>query len=681
MKQLLYFTLVAFSIAAYGTNLEADKNLQNLERRDQITEEITVWGQGISLLGSADSASQGLVGYSDLATRPLLRVGELVEVVPGMVATQHSGSGKANQYFLRGMNLDHGTDFSVHFEGVPVNFRTHAHGQGYLDINFVIPELVETINYRKGTYYADVGDFSGAGSASFKTYDRLEKGFAEISAGEYSYQRLVLANSFDLNHGSLLIGGEMQYQDGPWKLEEEVEKYNGLLKYSVQVGDVEAQIIGTVYHNSWNATDQIPSREVVAGRLSRFGFIDPDIGGKTERYSLIGKAKWRDFDATLYAVHYQLNLFSNPTYFQEDPINGDEIEQADKRQVYGGMLRFERETQIFSYGVRPKAGVEFRYDDIEKASLYQTSARTRTSALIDDKVEELSFSAFAEAEIFWSDRLRTTLGLRADYYDWDVQVNIPGNEGDSGAGSDSIISPKFSTAYNLADKTEIYISYGEGFHSNDVRGVEVLDNPVEALVKIEGAELGIRSEFIEDLKFTVAAFWLETDSELIFVGDAGTTEPSEGAERYGIELSAFWQPIDWLVFDLTAAKTKARFKKLPSGEDHVPDAHEFVAGAGVTATMVNGITGSLRVRHFGSAPLNEADSVSKDSTTLVNLGLSYNFGDLEVGLDILNLLDTEANDIEFLFESQLPGEVEPVEDTHFHPVAPRSLRASLRYKF
>lgn len=679
MKLHLHIAIWSLTVVASSTTLAVDKKTDNPELSSM--EEMTVWGRSISLLGSADSASQGIVGYSDFSTRPLLRVGELVEVIPGMVATQHSGAGKANQYFLRGMNLDHGTDFSVHFEGVPVNFRTHAHGQGYLDINFMIPELVETVSYRKGTYYADVGDFSGAGSAAFKTYDRLEKGFLEVAAGEDGYQRIVAADSFDIGQASLLIGAEVQYQDGPWELAEDTEKYNAIIKYTRQVGDTSTQFIATAYKNSWNATDQIPLREVNAGRLSRFGFIDPDLGGATERYNLIGKAKIGNFDATLYATHYELNLFSNPTYFQEDPINGDEIEQADKRQVYGGSLTYQGQTQLSDYQIIPKAGVEFRYDDIADTNLYKTVARNRIGTLIDDQVKELSASAFAEAEFFWSERLRTTIGFRADYYDWDVTAQAPGSQNNSGKGSDSIFSPKISMAYKITNKEELYASYGEGFHSNDVRGVEVQNNPVEALVKIDGAEIGFRSESIDNLKLTVAAFFLETESELIFVGDAGTTEPSNGAKRYGVELSAFWQPINWLVFDLTAAKTKARFKNLPSGADHVPDAHEFVAGAGITATLDNGFTGSFRIRHFGEAPLNETDSIRKDATTLANLGLSYNIGEVKIGLDVLNIFDSKADDIEYFFESQLPGEANSVEDIHFHSVIPRTIRASIRYQF
>ena len=644
-------------------------------------EEMLVWGRDLSQLGKAQSASQGLVGYADISTRPLLRVGELVEVMPGMVATQHSGSGKANQYFLRGMNLDHGTDFSVHFEGVPVNFRTHAHGQGYLDINFIIPELVETIAYRKGTYYADVGDFSAAGTAAFKTYDRLDKGFAEVSVGEDGYQRLVAADSVSVGQGTLLWGGELQYQDGPWELEEDVEKVNALLKYTGHIGKFNTQFIATAYSNSWNSTDQIPLREVQAGRLSRFGFIDPDLGGKTNRYSLIAKASSDVIDANLYGVRYHLDLFSNPTYFLEDRINGDEIVQVDRRDIYGGSLHYQDTAEIFGLPAKSRLGVEFRYDDIDKANLYQTISRRPVTALIDDSVEELSTSVFAETEIFWNDQLRTTAGIRYDYYNWDVSASAPGSQGDSGSGSDSLVSPKFSMAYAYSEHSELYASYGRGFHSNDVRGVEVQDNPVEALVKIDGAELGWRTEVFKDIKLTIAAFYLDTDSELIFVGDAGTTEPSDGAKRIGIELEAFWQISDWLVFDITAAKTRARFKDLPSGQDHVPDAHEVVAGAGLTATMPNGFTGSLRVRHFGEAPLDEADSVSKDSTTLVNLGMSYETGPVTFGVDVLNLFDSQSNDIEFLFESQLQSESAPVEDRHFHPVAPRSLRASIRYQF
>jgi len=658
-----------------------EQSLTTQAQTNDTLEEVIVWGRGISQLGKAGSASQGLVGYADFSTRPMLRVGELVEVMPGMVATQHSGSGKANQYFLRGMNLDHGTDFTVNFEGMPVNFRSHAHGQGYLDINFIIPEVIETVDYRKGTHYADSGDFSAAGSATFKTYDRLAQGFTELSVGEDGYERLVFANSHDLDRGTLLYAAELHNQDGPWELPEDTQKRNALVKYSTEIGPLTAQIIATAYTNSWNATDQIPQREVLEGRLSRFGYIDPSIGGETSRFSLIGKLSNEHLSASAYAVSYELNLFSNPTYFQEAPVEGDQIEQEDKRQIYGGSINYQNEVSLLGHRVIPNIGAEFRYDDIEDTNLFKTTGRQRSHALINDSVKELSLSAFAEAEIHWNDRLRSKVGLRADYYDWDVIAKVPADIANSGTGDDTILSPKFSMAYALADHTEVYASYGQGFHSNDVRGVEVETNPVEGLVKIDGAELGLRSEGIEGLNLTLALFRLETDSELIFVGDAGTTEPSDGAERYGLEVSAFWQMNDWLVLDLTAAKSKASFKGKPSGEDHVPDAHEIVAGAGVTATLDNGFVGSLRVRHFGAAPLDESDSVRKDATTLVNLGLSYGIGKIDLGLEVLNVLNTEANDIEFLFESQLENEVSPVEDIHFHPVAPRSVRASLRYSF
>lgn len=681
--KLYLLPLTCSLLATLSNTAIADDSLQpdsKIEKNPSI-EEVLVWGRAFSLLGSADSASEGLVGYADFSTRPMLRVGELVEVIPGMVATQHSGSGKANQYFLRGMNLDHGTDFSVAFEGAPVNFRSHAHGQGYLDINFIIPEIVETISFRKGTYYADTGDFSGAGSSAIKTYDRLEQGFVKLIAGEDGYQRMVSAGSVDFQNSSLLMAAEIHYQDGPWKLPEDTGKHNFLLKYSTTSDNYQAQIIATAYRNSWNATDQIPQREVDAGRLSRFGYIDKDIGGETSRYSLIAKASTENLEATLYSVAYKLNLFSNPTYFLENRSSGDQIEQADTRMIYGGSLRYQTEASLLGMHITSKAGIEFRYDDISDTNLFKTTARRRDYALIDDEVKELSGSAYAEIEFLLTKSLRTTLGLRADHFKWDVNANVTADKENSGEGTDSIVSPKFTAAYALNKDTELYLSYGQGFHSNDVRGVEVANDPVDALVQIDGAEIGFRSEALKDVNINVAAFWLDTASELIFVGDAGTTEPSDGAKRFGAELSAFWQISDGLVFDLTAAKTKARFKGKPSGEDYIPDAHEFVAGAGLVLTGNNGITGSIRLRHFGSAPLDETDSIKKDSTTLVNLGLTYDFGDISFGLDVLNLFDAEANDIEFLFASQLENETEAVEDIHFHPVAPRSLRASARYQF
>lgn len=658
------------------------------ETGDEYREEVLVWGRGIEMMGNADSASHGIVGHADFSTRPMLRVGELVEVVPGMIATQHSGPGKANQYFLRGMNLDHGSDFAGYFEGMPVNFRSHAHAAGYLDLNFMIPEIIETVEFHKGPYYAELGDYSAAGAAYFRTYDYLERGFIEGIAGSEDYYRLVGGNSHELGAGNLLYAGEVLFRDGPWELPQDLEKYNAVIKYTGILHGIESRLMATFYTSSWNSTDQIPLREVERGNLTRFGFIDPALGGKSTRINFISNFMLKNTDIKLYATRYKLNLFSNPTYYLIDPVNSDQIEQEDNRWVLGGSVRYERESSWFQRYIDTRFGADLRYDDVNELNLFNTTGyRRRIGVAREDEVVETSLGLFGEAEILWNNNLRTTLGLRADFYDWDVHARINAN---SGSGSDYVISPKFALAWILAEDYEVYANYGQGFHSNDVRGAEIEVDPVsklpadtvDVLVKAQGAELGIRSEILDGLKLTLAGFWMDLDSELLFVGDAGTSQPNEATRRFGVEFSGFWEVKDWLVLDATAAWTRARFRNAPPGQDHIPDAHKTVFGAGITIVHPGGFTGSLRMRHFGDAPLTEDASVHKGSTTLLNLGLSYEMTEhVEIGVDVLNLLDNKGDDIEFYFESRLKNEPSPVEDFHFHPVESIAARASIRYKF
>ena len=653
---------------------------------EELVEEVVVWGRAIDLMGTADSASQGVVGYADFSTRPIMRVGELVEVVPGMIATQHSGPGKANQYFLRGMNLDYGSDFSARFDGMPVNMRSHAHATGYLDLNFMFPEIIETVEYRKGPYYADVGDFSAAGGAAFKTYDRLDQNFAEFQAGTEDDYRFVGGYGHDLGGGDLILAVEYFVRDGPWVLEQDLNKVNALVKYTRKYPDFDVRLSALAYDAEWNSTNQIPLRAVENGSTPRFGFIDPDLGGDSSRYSLIASASSENFDISAYVSYYEMNLINNPTYFLNDPVNGDEFEQEDQRWIYGLTATYPTEVEIAGYSSSPRIGLEVRYDDVSEVNLFNTVARRRIGTVREDTVEELSISLFGDIEVNLSDRLRATLGLRWDYFDFEVDALRLVN---SGSDSDSLLQPKFGLGYAVSDRMEIYANYGIGFHSNDVRGAVIAVDPVtgaaadsvDTLVEAEGAEAGIRTEFIDGLVATLAAFWLELDSELLFVGDAGTSEPNEATRRYGVELAAFWNVNDWLVLDVAVTKTEGEFKGLPDGEDHIPDAHGFTASAGVTVLTGDGWTGSLRLRHFGDAPLTKDDSVSKDASTLVNLGVSRKLGDFELGLEVLNLLDTDEDDIAYFFESQLAGEPQPVEGIHFHPAEERAIKVSIKYAF
>ena len=652
------------------------------ETEAAVLEEVVVWGRAEAQAGSATSASEGLVGYADFETRPLQRPGELVEVVPGMVATQHSGEGKANQYFLRGMNLDHGTDFSAWFEGMPLNLRAHAHGQGYLDLNFLIPEVVSTVRYAKGPYSADRGDFSTAGTATFSVYDRLDDPFVELSGGDGHYGRLVAAGSRPFGGGDLLGAAELQHNDGPWDLPGHVDKTNLLTRWSGMWRGHDASVTLMAYDNSWNSTDQVPERLVAAGRIGRFGFVDPTLGGASSRTSVVAHLEGDALSAGAYAGRYKLNLFGNFTYFLEDPEHGDQHEQVDRRVIYGAhLMRAFAISEAWSVRV----GADLRYDDVRQADLYRTVRRVRSGVIREDAVGWGSAGVFAETEAHVSAALRLTAGLRMDRYLFDVRARNPAN---AGRGGDTNVIANLGLALALNERLEAYANWGQGFHSNDARGRTISVDPVsgdavepvELFVDQQGAEVGLRVEGWSRLAATVAWFWLESDSELLFVGDSGATEPGDASKRTGVEVNAFWQVDGSWTVDLLASFVDSAFRGVPRGLDHIPNAHGRVVGAGVTYASAGGWTGSVRVRHFGDAPLVEDGSVTHVATTLVNGGLAYDFGRLQLGLEVFNLFDAEHHDIAYYFESRLKGAAGPVEDVHFHPVDPLSVRVSVRWK-
>ena len=548
-----------------------------------IDEEIIVYGRAQHHIGTAATASEGVVGYADYHLPPLLRVGELVEAVPGMVATQHSGTGKANQYFLRGFNLDHGTDFSAHLDGVPINMRSHGHGQGYLDLNFIIPELVETAVYRKGVYHAEKGDFSSAGSVDFAYQEHLPETLLQVTLGEHGYARGMAAGSVDVGDNVFTGAVDATLYDGPWQLDEDLEQIKFHLGVGFGIGHAKARVAVHGYDGRWDATDQIPRRAVRAGQVHRTGFIDPHLGGDTRRFAVTAQADAERWRIGAYRVGYDFTLFSNFTYLLDDPVLGDEFEQRDRRSVRGLWLHGDTNTWLGELPVAFRWGAEARLDDIDEVGLYGTDARVRTHVLRRDRVEEASVGAYGELEVQLAERLRAVLGLRADYYDWDVSALRPE---DDTAGDDSLASPKASVAYRIRDGLEAYGSWGRGFHSNDVR-VRGNRGRVDVLAASEGAELGLRFEPGPSFNATLIGFWLELDSELVYVGDAGVTEPSGASSRKGLELAGFWQARDWLT--LNAAYT-ASDAELESGEE-IPGAVERTFSAGANARIVKSAEG------------------------------------------------------------------------------------------
>ena len=648
--------------------------------------EIIVYGRGINLLGVADSGSQGVVGYKDFQNRPLARVGELLETIPGFIATQHSGEGKANQYFLRGFNLDHGTDFAGFVDGVPVNMRSHGHGQGYMDFNFMIPELVERIDFRKGPYYADVGDFSAAGTANFTTYDTLPAPFVDLTVGQFGYVRGVAAGSTEIGGGSLLVAGLAAYNDGPWVLNSDLHAYHGLLKYSQGSGDRRWGVQFGGYTSRWNSTDQVPQRAIDSGLIDRLGNIDDTLGGQTTRL-------WAAADATLgtasfsaYAVNYKFRLTSNFTYFLNDPVNGDQFQQVDRRNIYGGKLAKYWQVNLAGLPTVLTIGGDTRYDNIGTVGLYHSIAGVRAATVRQDSVREFSIAGYVQAAVHLTPNLRAVVAVRGDHYGYRVNSSIPEN---SGTGTQTIASPKVTLAWRVAEPVELYANYGSGFHSNDARGAAISIDPntlepaapVELLVRARGGEVGARYN-AGRFNATLVGFLLDLDSELLFTGDGGTTEPNPASRRYGAEFAGFWRPTDALTLDLSAAWTHARFRGVEAGQDRIPNAVTSVLSAGGSYDFGKGFTSTLRVRHFSSAPLIEDGSRFSQPTTIVNLGGYYTRGRLRLALDLYNLFDAHDADITYFYASRLPGEpAEGIDDYHIHPVEPRQLRGSVRVSF
>lgn len=653
-------------------------------------EETIVTGRRQVLVGEARSASEGVIGQMDLAIRPLLRPGDVLEAVPGLIVTQHSGSGKSNQMFLRGFNLDHGTDFATWIDGMPVNMRSHGHGQGYTDVNFLIPETIQQMSFVKGPYHAELGDFSSAGGVRIETFEQMPDQRLTFAAGGNGFGRVLAMGGMALGEMTLSGAFEGQVYDGPWRdIEEDVEKINGLVKLAGSDESSNWSASAMFYDNSWNSADQIPERAVEQRLIDELGSIDESLGGDTHRYSLSGQYRYQDESHrsqwNAYAIDYEMTLWSNFTYLLDNPVDGDQFQQRDDRSIYGASYqRFwvGGQEEHFHHSL----GVELRYDDVDTVGLYRTLRRQRLGTVREDSLEQGSVGLYYELAWRFADNWRAVLGLRGGFYWFDVDADNPANAGDD---SDEIYSPKASLIYAFSETTEAYLSAGYGFHSNDARGVvQTVDPvsgdavaPVDPLVESKGAEVGFKTQWKPGWNSSLALWYLELDSELLFVGDAGATEPSRGSERWGVELNNFWALNDVWSLEADVAWTDAQFSDSAPEGDEIPGALETVVSGAISAQYPSGWFGSLRARYFDGAPLVEDGSVESDGSTMVNLALGWTGGNWRVQADVLNLLDSEDHDIDYFYGSRLPGEpASGVEDVHYHVFEPRQLRVSVSYR-
>jgi outer membrane receptor protein involved in Fe transport len=673
-------------------------------------------------------ASQLTVSGEEINARPVTRPAEVLEAVPGLIVTQHSGEGKANQYFLRGYNLDHGTDLAIYVDGVPVNMRTHAHGQGYADLNWLIPETINAMEVKKGPYFADEGDFSSVGAVHIGLIDRTVKGLAQMTAGSFGYRRLLGMDSVKLGDGTLLVVGEAGTTNGPWNNPDNVRKLNGLVRYSQGTATDGVSVTAMAYANKWNSTDQVPQRAIDSGLIGRFGAEDASDGGNSNRFALSARVAQSDdvgsWKANAYVVKSQLDLFSNFTYFLDNPVLGDQFHQHDDRLMAGVNISRTLNGSFAGLPMQTTIGLQSRYDAIDLA-LTRTFQRSFLSNVRSDKVGEGSVGVFAETNVRWTDWLRTIAGWRGDYYGADVTSQF--NANNSGRANAAIGSPKLRVVFGPFNKTEFFLGAGYGMHSNDARGATTTEDPADPanklspsplLVRTKGAEVGVRSKLIPDLETSLSVFILDQDSEILFSGDAGDTSATRASRRYGFELTNRYRPKSWIDIDADLAMTHARFRGtdpdqadvyaslagFPEAQignapgNYIPNAPAMIASAGITLGEKTGWFGGARWRYIGSSPLTEDNAFRSNPTSIVNARLGYRTENgWRIQLDVLNLFDTRANQITYAYGSLLktdtlynlcaanaaPAAVcaNGVMDRVLHPVEPMAFRVTMAGAF
>lgn len=649
---------------------------------------VTVEASRTSQLGLADTANQGSITGRELELRTVYRPAEILEATPGLIVGQHSGEGKAGQYYLRGFNLDHGTDLATYVDEMPVNQRSHAHGQGWTDLNFLIPEVVGRMDYSKGPYSARLGDFASAGSVTVNYANRLADNVFSLSGGQNAYGRAALAASTAVGAGSLLYALESVHNNGPYTRGDNYRKVNGVLRYSVGAAGNGWSVTAMSYHGRWNATDQIPLRAVQDGSIGRFDAIDNTDGGAAARSSL--SATWRSTTAeagaklNAYVIRNRLDLFSDFTYYMDDPVNGDQFGQPDRRVTSGlGASYTWRNLPVLGQAGDWTLGLTGQNDNVFNG-LNHTRAQQVLSITRQDHIVESSAAVYLENATRWYDGLRSVAGVRTDRYRFNVKSNLADN---SGTASAQLVSPSLSLIFSPLDRTELYLNLGKGFHSNDGRGtVAKVDvktgealTPVPGLVQSKGQEVGLRTELLPRMQTALSLYRLDFNSELTYIGDSGTTEAGRPSRRYGVEISNYYKILPWLSFDVDAAYAHARSRDHDAlAGDYIEDAVEGVGQLALTVDKYGPWSGALRLRYFGPRPLTPDNSVRSRSSFTMNGHVAYQLTPkLRLLLEAFNIANRKVSEIDYFYSSRRRGEAAPVDDVHFHPSESRSLRAAL----
>ena len=672
---------------------------------------------------SYTAASSAVAREFDILVRPTRSAQELLQLAPGLVTAQHAGGGKAEQIFLRGFDADHGTDVAIAVDGVPVNMVSHGHGQGYADLHFLIPDVVQRVDVSKGPYAPAIGNFATAGAVTFTTRDHLEHNLVRVEGGAFNSANVTALLQIPSAgpHQGAYLAGQFSRTDGPFEVPQDFARFNVFGKFHTHLGDdARLAVTASGFSSAWDASGQIPARAVRRGLVGRFGAIDDSEGGTTGRrdVNLVYEAgsDARELRLQAYVTRYDFKLFSNFTFFLEDPDRGDMIEQTDQRQIGGmtGTYRFAH--QLLAAPATATLGGGFRADDIDVA-LWRSPSRVRLERRVDAGIAERNFSLWGQEELTLSPRIRLQLGLRWDYFTFDVDDRLEGTPGElpraSGFAQQSLLSPKASLVVSPAPALDLFLNAGSGFHSNDARDVVLgrrvadltralrregadddaiaerlaalsLDpahRPAETLPRALGGEIGVRARPAPRLSVAAAGWLLDLEREFVYVGDGGFTELSGRSRRYGVDVEARLGLSSWLSADADLSLSRGVFRDEPPGADGIPLAPRVTSVGGLTVLHPRGFEGSLRYIHVGDRPANEEGSVTAHGYTVLNLLAAFRVRSLRLHVAVENLVDVDWNEAQFDTRSRLPGEAAPVSELHFTPGNPRNLRAGVSLHF
>jgi len=623
----------------------------------------------------------------DLITSPVNSSQEILRKVPGLFIGQHAGGGKAEQLFLRGFDIDHGTDIGISVDGLPVNMVSHAHGQGYADLHFLIPETVERLDFGKGPYYADQGNFNTAGYVNFQTKDQLDNSQISVEAGRFNTQRTValidLLKNKERQHAYL--AGSFQTSDGPFESPQNFRRLNLMAKYVYNFDNNDKlSFLGSYFDSQWDASGQIPQRAVDSGLINRFGAIDDTEGGFTSRTNLaITYTKNLTDDSFLksqfYFSKYDFELFSNFTFFAVDAVNGDQIRQQESRNIYGFNTVWNKATSIGSGAVNYKIGAGLRHDDIGEIGLWRTLNRTTTlSSLSQGAVQESNFFTYAQAEFTFGNWLINPI-LRGDYFQFQYVDDLSSEQPELSEGQ-LIVSPKINLIYSPQQDVQFYIKSGVGFHSNDTR-VVVTQQDRETLPAAYGLDIGTNFKPHSKVWINTALWYLFLQQEFVYVGDEAVVEPSGKTRRLGVDVSLRWQLNKHLFYNTDFNYTLARSIEEPSDANRIPLAPELTLTGGLALNLDNGFSGGISYRYIKDRPATEDNSIIAEGYFITDLNASYQFKNVTLGFVIENLFNTDWNEAQFATASRLQNEAMPIEELHFTPGVPFFIKGKVGYAF